>query len=71
MSIRALAIDLYRAKQTVERLEKAYDNASLDKRTALDQELKMAQKELAMLRRMLEGEKESGPFRKRFQGFGS
>jgi hypothetical protein len=71
MSIRALALDLYRARQAVDRLEKAHENASQDEKTALGQELKMAQEELAMLRRMLDGEKESGSFRKRFQGFGS
>lgn len=71
MSIRSLALDLYRAKQAVDRLEKTHENACQDEKTALGQELKMAQQELAMLRRMLDGEKESGSFRKRFQGFGS
>jgi hypothetical protein len=71
MSIRALALELYRAQQNVETLQKQHDNATLTEREELVQELNFARKELQMLRRMLDGEKESGSFRKRFSGFGS
>jgi hypothetical protein len=52
-------------------LQKKHDNATLTEKEALIQELNFARKELQMLRRMLDGEKESGSFRRRFTGFGS
>ena len=70
MSIRALAKDLYRAQQNFDRLKTVYESAAPAERQALAQELNLAEKELQMLRRMLEGEKESGEFRKKFNGFG-
>jgi hypothetical protein len=36
----------------------------------MTQELNLARNEMRMLRRMLDGEKESGAFRQRFTGFG-
>lgn len=71
MSIRALAQDLYKAKQKVDALQKEHDSAAQDEKSVLAQELKVVQKEFHMLRRMLDGEKESGNFRKRFSGFGN
>lgn len=71
MSIRALAKDLYRAQQNFNRLEKACERASAEDEHALKMELRMARNELEMLRRMLDGEKESGSFRKKFTGFGN
>jgi hypothetical protein len=71
MSIRALALDLYKAKQKMDALQREYDRATETDKLALSQELKMVQKEFNMLRRMLDGEKESGSFRKRFSGFGN
>jgi len=71
MSIRALALELYKAKQKVDALQEEFDSATLDDKSALAGELKMVQKEFQMLRRMLDGEKESGSFRKRFSGFGN
>ncbi len=71
MSIRALALDLYRAKQAVDELESAHQNGLEAEKAALARNLKAAQQELQMLRRMLDGEKESGSFRERFAGFGS
>lgn len=70
MSIRALAKDVYRAQQNFDRLKTAYDSAEPADRQAMAQELNLAEKELQMLRRMLDGEKESGVFRKKFNGFG-
>lgn len=71
MSIRTMALELYRAQQEVEALQKKHDSATADGKKALAQDLNLAIKEKQMLRRMLDGEKESGVFRQRFSGFGS
>jgi hypothetical protein len=71
MSIRALARDQYRAQQNVDRLEKALKEAPHSKAEALRGELHQAKAELAMLKRMMNGEKENAPFRKKFSGFGT
>lgn len=71
MSIRALAKDLYRAQQNFDRLEKAFTSAEPSNKQALSQKMKLAEQELKMLRKMLDGEKESGEFRRKFNGFGS
>jgi len=71
MSIRAMAMELYRAQQEVEALQKKHDSATPEEKKALAQELNLARKEQQMLRRMLDGEKESGAFRQRFSGFGN
>jgi hypothetical protein len=71
MSIRALALELYKAKLKIDTLQKEHDRATSDDKPALAQELKMVRNEFQMLRRMLDGEKESGDFRKRFSGFGN
>lgn len=71
MSIRALALDLYKTKQRLDELEKECKQASAKTEPGLTQELNAVKKEFEMLRRMLDGEKESGSFRKRFDGFGN
>lgn len=71
MTIRLIAKDLYKAEQKVSRLEKEVEQANLNEKTALQTELKMATKERDMIRKMLDGEKESASTRKRFDGFGS
>ncbi len=70
MSIRALARDLYKAQQRVDRIKKAMEQAGPGQGSKLETELRFALKELELLRKMLDGEKESGEFRKRFSGFG-
>ncbi|MFT5730339.1 MAG: hypothetical protein ACI8PB_004517 [Desulforhopalus sp.] len=70
MSIRLIAKDLYKAQQNVDQLQKKYDGSSVTEKTILGIELKVVIQERDMLRRMLDGEKESGEFRKRFDGFG-
>jgi hypothetical protein len=65
MSIRALALELYRAQQAVDTLQKALEKAPPAERDGLTQELRVARKELEMLRKMLEGRKESGLSRKK------
>ncbi|SDP61752.1 hypothetical protein [Desulforhopalus singaporensis] len=71
MSIRLLARDVYRAQQNVDRLRKLYDTCTAQEKDRIKRELQGAEKELALLRKMLDGEKQSGPFRKKFAGFGS
>ena len=66
-----MALALYRAQQEVETLQKKHDSATPEEKAALAQELNFAVKEMQMLRRMLDGEKESGAFRQRFSGFGN
>ena len=70
MSIRALALELYRAQKKVAELQKAIEAKGQGAPGNLDQELRAAEKEMSMLRKMLDGEKESGEFRKKFSGFG-
>lgn len=71
MSIRALAKDLYKAQQSVDQLQKKIEAANPGEKIHLEGELKLAVQDRDLLRRMLDGEKESGNFRKRFDGFGS
>ncbi len=71
MSIKSLARELYKAQQNVTALQNKIDNASPADKESLTGEIKLAQKEMQMLRRMLDGEKESGSFRSRFNGFGN
>ena len=70
MSIRALALELYRAQKKVAELQKAIEADGLGGAEKFKGELREAEKEMRMLRKMLDGEKESGEFRKRFSGFG-
>ena len=72
MSIRQLAKDLYRAQKNVDALQKDVEESQAEPgKNVLTAELKFALQERDMLRRMLEGEKESGEFRSRFDGFGT
>jgi hypothetical protein len=68
MSIKALALELYRARQKVDMIQKEIELKSGKERETLKNELKTAQKEWQMLRKMLDGRKESGSFQKRFSG---
>jgi len=70
MSIRALALELYRAQQRVDQLQKRHDAAAPDEKADLGRELKFALKEQEMLRKMMEGKKDSSPARQRYSGFG-
>ena len=70
MSIRLIAKDLYRAQQNVDQLQKQIESSSEAEKNVLAVDLNAAIQERDMLRRMLDGEKESGDFRKRFDGFG-
>lgn len=63
MSIKHLALDLYRSQQKVERLEKAVASASPKELAALEDELREARAEWKMLRKILDGEKENASLR--------
>jgi len=65
MSIKHLALDLYRAQQNVERLEKAIAAALPNEPAPLLEELRGAKAEWQMLRKMLDGEKENAALRAR------
>lgn len=62
MSIKALAIELYKAQKKVHRLQDRLEEASSAEKEELRYELKGAEAELNQLRRMLDGEKEPSPF---------
>ena len=63
MSIKALALELYRSQQRVAALEKELAAATFDKQDGLREELRMATAELHQLRKMLDGAKTPSPFR--------
>jgi hypothetical protein len=65
MSIRHLATDLYRSRQKVEKLEKTLAAAAPSELVTIEEELRGARAELQLLRKMLDGEKETGLSRSR------
>ncbi len=69
MSIRAIARDLYRAQQNITRIEQVLEEAGPGEQDVLHGELRQARNEYELIRRMLDGEKETSSFRKKFQGF--
>ena len=71
MSIRALALELYQAQKRVAAIQKDLESGGADAIETLRQDLRAAEKEVLMLRKMLDGKKESGALRLRFSGFGS
>lgn len=60
MSIKALALELYRAQQKVEMIKRKIETSPGGENKILENELRAAQKERQMLRKMLDGQKESG-----------
>ncbi len=71
MSIKLLAVELYRAQQKVDSIQKEIEKADYKEQESLKSELKVARKEWQMLRKMLDGKKESGSFNKKFSKFSS
>jgi hypothetical protein len=71
MSIKLLAVDLYRAQQKVDSIQKEIEKADYKEQESLKSELRVAGKELQMLRKMLDGQKESGSFNKKLSKFSS
>lgn len=70
MSIRAIAQDLYKAKCAIVEIEKKIEMAAASELEELNIELKALEQEHALIRRMLDGEKESSLFKKKFGGSG-
>ena len=68
MSIRAIAIELYRAQQKVARLEKELELAAPGEEAPLKDELRVARLELRQMRTMLDGAKVESPFTTRTFG---
>lgn len=62
MSIKALAIELYKAQQEVHRLQDRLETASPGDKDQLRNELKRAEAACNYLRRIMDGEKEPSPF---------
>ena len=60
MSIRALAIELYRVKKQVEALERTFQAASEGEKTRLLPELNEARKEYRLIKKMFDAKKENG-----------
>jgi uncharacterized protein (DUF3084 family) len=68
VSIKALARELYRARQKVDRLEKELAQAGLQDRDRIRQELQAAEAEKNQLRKMLDGAKVPSPFANKTPG---
>ncbi|MBC8317479.1 MAG: hypothetical protein H8E41_06200 [Desulfobulbaceae bacterium] len=69
MSIKALALELYKAQQNVDRLEVQIEEASINDKEAIRSELREAQSELKILRNILNGEKTPSPYRTHTSSF--
>ena len=67
MSIRALAIELYKAQQKVHKLQDQLEVAGINEKDQLRRELKQAEAECNQLRRIIEAEKEPSLLRDSFQ----
>jgi len=63
MSIKALALELYKAKQKVDLLEVQLQEATINEKESIRNELREAQAELKILRNILNGEKTPSPYR--------
>ena len=63
MSIRALAIELYKAQQKVHKLQDQLETAGIYEKDHVHRELKQAETECNQLRRIIEAEKEPSPLR--------
>ena len=66
MSIKALAVELYRAQQKVHSLQDELDKAPLKDKERLRLDLRTAKAECNQLRRIMEGEKETSRSRLSF-----
>jgi hypothetical protein len=66
MVIKALALELYRAQQTVHKLQDQLEKATLADKERIKEELRVASAECRLLRRMVEGKKQKPLFRTSF-----
>ena len=67
MVIKALAIELYRAQQTVHKLEDQFADASPEEREILRRSLRTARAECEQLRRLVDAKKQTPPYRTSFK----
>ncbi len=65
MSIKLIAVDLYRAQKAVWKLEKELEEATLKDKEAIKRKLRQAQAEWQQLRNIMDGEKRPSVFRKK------
>ena len=65
MSIRAIALELYSAQKKVSELEAKLEGAPPHQKETVRQELRDAQAEWRVLRKILDGEKSPSPFKSR------
>lgn len=70
MSIRMLALDLYKAQRAVDKLQKDLKSAAPGEKEAVAGELRAALKELEILRKMMEGKKADGSSGRKLSRFG-
>lgn len=63
MSIRLIAVDLYKAQKRVHQLEARLAEAAINEKDAIREELREAEAELKQLRNILEGAKSPLPFK--------
>jgi hypothetical protein len=63
MSIRLIALDLYRLTKEVEKLEREIKNVSEEKKPGLEQKLRQLKAERNTMKKILEGKKESPSYR--------
>jgi len=64
MSLRMIARDLYRLQREVDRLESELKACPAENREPLEEDLRKAKAERDRVKRMLEGTKETPPYRK-------
>ena len=69
MSIKAIALELYRAQQKVNRLEARLEEAPLNEKDAVCDKLREAKAEWQVLRNILDGEKSTSPVRSHLSAF--
>ncbi|MBW2647641.1 MAG: hypothetical protein JRE23_16000 [Deltaproteobacteria bacterium] len=63
MSIRLIALDLYRLQQEVEKLERALEKATEKKKAELKDKLRKLKAERNKMKKILEGKKERPEYR--------
>ena len=68
MSIKAIALELYRAQQKVSGLEKELEQAAPPEKDRVKGELRAAVMEMKLMRSMLDGAKVESPFTNRVPG---
>ncbi len=61
MSVKTLAIELYKAQQKVSGLVSELENPAAPDKAKIEEELRIARAELKLYRKMLDGEKAQAP----------